>query len=216
MKRLLTIVVLLLAGCGGSSTVIRPPLNLAAIGDSISAGWLDPAAANVAGNAAIAALFHADAANSFVGVAGKLAGANSVTDLGIGGTTAAQMTSREIPHLPPATSVVIVEAGTNDVMSAAPQTADLDALMAAVRAKVPRAKVVLITLRHFARYPSTDADVVAWNAHIRSLAPSFGATVVDLENDPQWYRSWERPDSLHPNLAGAAHLGAAVAAAVLR
>jgi hypothetical protein len=85
--------VLLLAGCAGSNTVIKPPLNLAAIGDSIFAGWLDPAGANVAGDAAIAALFHPDAANSFVGVAGKLAGANSVTYLGIAGTTAAQMTS---------------------------------------------------------------------------------------------------------------------------
>jgi lysophospholipase L1-like esterase len=216
MKRLLTILVLLLAGCAGSNTVIKPPLNLAAIGDSISAGWLDPAAANVAGNAAIAALFHTDTANSFVGVAGKLAGANSVTDLGIGGTTAAQMTSREVPNLPAATSVVIVEVGTNDVLSATPRTADFDALMAAVRAKVPRAKVVLITLRYFARYPSTDANVAAWNAHIRGVAPSFGATVVDLENDSQWYRSAEWPDSLHPNLAGASHLGAAVAAAVLR
>jgi lysophospholipase L1-like esterase len=112
--------------------------------------------------------------------------------------------------------VVIVEAGTNDVFSPAPRTTDFDALMAAVRANVPRAKVVLITLRHFARYPDTDANVSAWNAHIRTLALSFGATVVDLENDPQCYRASEWPDSMHPNLAGAGHLGTAVAAAVLR
>jgi lysophospholipase L1-like esterase len=189
---------------------------LAVVGDSISAGWLDPAAANVTGSAAISALYHPDATNSFVGVAGKLAGANVVTDLGIGGTTAAQMIVREVPSLPAATSVVIIEAGTNDVFSPAPRTTDYDALVAAVRAKVPRAKVVLITLRHFARYPSTDAYVAEWNAHIRTLAPSIGATVVDLENDPQWYRASEWPDSLHPNLAGAGHLGTAVAAAVLR
>jgi lysophospholipase L1-like esterase len=216
MKRLITILVLLIAACGGGSTAVQPTVNLAAIGDSISAGWLDPGAEHVTGNAAISALFHPDAANSFVGVAGKLAGANTVTDLGIGGTTAAQMIVGEVPNLPAATSVVIVEAGTNDVFSPAPRTADFDALVAAVRAKVPRAKVVLITLRHFARYPSTDAKVTAWNAHIRTLAPSFGATVVDLESDPQWYRASEWPDSLHPNLAGAGHLGATVAAAVLR
>jgi len=81
--------------------------------------------------------------------------------------------------------VVIVRSGTNDVFSLAPRTTDFDALMAAVRANVPRAKVVLITLRHFARYPDTDANVSAWNAHIRTLTPSFGAAVVDLENDPQ-------------------------------
>jgi lysophospholipase L1-like esterase len=216
MKRLLTIFVLLLAGCAGGGTTARPPVNLTAIGDSIAAGWLDSGASNVTGGAAIAAHYHVDPANSFVGVAGKLAGANSVTDLGIGGATTAQMTVREVPNLPVATSVVIVEAGTNDVFSPVPRTADFDALMAAVRAKVPRAKVVLITVRHFARYPFTDANVTAWNAHIRALAPAFAATVVDLENDPQWYRAAEWPDSLHPNIAGAGHLGTAVAAAVLR
>jgi hypothetical protein len=56
---------------------------------------------------------------------------------------------------------------SSSVLIIAPRTPDFDALMAAARAKVPRAKVVLVTLRRFARYPSTDANVAAWNAHIR-------------------------------------------------
>src|ERR1035441_5011775 len=216
MKRLLPILVLLLAGCAGDGTTAQPRVNLSAIGDSISAGWLDPSAAGVTGVAAIAPLYHHDPANSFVGVAGRLAGANSVTNLGTSGSTAAQMAVEEVPNLPPATSVVIIEAGTNDVLSPAPRTADFDVLMAAVRAKVPRAKLVMITVRHLARYPRTDAGVKTWDEHIRTLARSFGATVVDLERDPQWYRASEWPDSIHPNLAGAGHLGAAVAAAILR
>jgi lysophospholipase L1-like esterase len=191
-------------------------VDLAAIGDSISAGCIDPAATNVTDTAAIRALYHLDAGNSFVGVAGRLAGASRVTNLGIVGSTAAQMIAQEVPNLPAATSVVIIEAGTNDVFSPAPKTADYDALMAAVRAKAPRAKVVLITVRHLARYPYTDSNVKAWDAHIRTLARSAGAAVVDLETDPQWYRASEWPDSIHPDLAGADHLGTTVAAAVLR
>jgi hypothetical protein len=66
MKRLFPILVLLLAGCGAGGTAVQPPLNLAAIGDSISAGWLDPAASKVTGSAAISALYHPDAANGSV------------------------------------------------------------------------------------------------------------------------------------------------------
>jgi lysophospholipase L1-like esterase len=216
MKRLLPILSLLLAGCAGGGPTAQPPVNLSAVGDSISAGWLDPAAAGVTEVAATASFYHHDPANSFVGEAGRLAGANTVTNLGKSGSTAAQMAVEEVPNLPPATSVVILEAGTNDVLSPAPRTADFDVLMAAVRAKVPRAKLVVITVRHLARYPRTDAGVKTWDEHIRTLASSFGATVVDLESDPQWYRASEWPDSIHPNLAGAGHLGAAVAAAVLR
>jgi hypothetical protein len=46
------------------------------------------------------------------------------------GSTAAQTAAAEVPNLPPANSVVIIEAGTNDFLSPVPKTAGFDMLMA--------------------------------------------------------------------------------------
>jgi len=176
---------------------------------------------------------------SFLARAASSIGARYV-DLGIAAAATAQIAS-EVDAIPLDADVVVVYVGTNDVSIAADflapapvalekirvLEANVDPLIAAVRARVPAARLVLITVRDFGRVQrqlkldSTrftaagfTAAVVDWNAHLRAVAAQYGAAVLDLEKDPQWYVAAEyggAPGDVHPNDDGAARLARAVA-----
>ncbi len=102
-----------------------------------------------------------------------------------------------------------------------------DALVAAVRQRVPAARLVVVTVRDFGRVQRAlslpedrfiaDARTAAtreWDAHQRLVAARSGAAVLDLETDAQWYVTSEyggAPGDVHPNDAGAERLARAVA-----
>ncbi len=163
----------------------------------------------------------------------------SYVDLGIPAALTAQIAT-EVPSIPLDARVVVVYAGTNDVSAAADFRADaptairqaqyfepsFDALVAAVRARVPAARLIVVTVRDFGRVQReanlpedrfiADARTAAtheWDAHQRAVAMRNGATVLDLETDAQWYVAGEyggAPGDVHPNDAGAERLGRAV------
>lgn len=200
----------LLAGCGGGGSSSAPaipaapaPLRIACVGDSITAGYVDDGASHG---------YHADAARSYCGQAAAALGA-AYTDAAIPGEVTAEILRDQVAKVPADASVVVAFAGTNDCLRQA-DPAGLDALVAALRAQAPRAKLILLTVRRMTFTPGVASYASqTWNPHVRSLAASVGATVVDLENDPKAYSpSW--PDDVHPDLTGASDLGATVAAAI--
>lgn len=148
--------------------------------------------------------------------------------------------SRGVPQIPTQATNVILNVGTNDATAAASRSepaaaakrvkvfeADFDRLVTAVRARVPRAQIVLVTVRDLGRggvhgpgvrEPSLTAAVREWDDHERRYAAAHGITaVVDTETDPQWYEKSEYlPNGLHPNDAGAARLAAALGPLIKR
>ncbi len=178
-------------------------------------------------------------ATSFLARAAALAYASYV-DLGVPAALTGYIAS-EVPSIPLQANVVVIYAGTNDVSAAADFRADgatairqakyfeptFDALVAAVRQRVPAARLVVVTVRDFGRVQkeaglpedrfiadSRSAATHEWDAHLRSVAQQNGAAVLDLEYDRQWYVASEyggAPGDVHPNDAGAERLARAVA-----
>ncbi len=178
-------------------------------------------------------------ATSFLARAAGLVHAAYV-DLGIPAALTGRIAT-EVPSIPLDATVVVIYAGTNDVSAAADQQVGVataisqaryfepafDALVAAVRERVPAARLVIVTVRDFGRVQrelslppdrfiadSRSAATHEWDAHQRAVAARYGAAVLDLEYDRQWYVASEyggAPGDVHPNDAGAERLARAVA-----
>jgi lysophospholipase L1-like esterase len=221
VKYALLALTLFAVGCGGGGSAPGPlpiipqavataapanaPLSLVAIGDSITAGYYQT---NVG--------WTKSATLSYPATVASLLNTTTLDNQGIYQERTDQMLADEVPNVPASATVIIVNAGTNDVDQAYPALADatrLDRLVTALHAVAPNAHFVFVTLRNFGN-GSFLAGVQAWNAHERALAASMSAPVVDLETDPQWYLTGEWPDNVHPSQQGAVHLGTAVAAAI--
>jgi len=190
---------------------------IVALGDSITSG---------AGNSG--------AAKTYIGQLSVMLRTRSVNLGGYGLTS--DVTAHAVPSIPEQATNVVIYVGTNDVAAAASHSdpalaakraktilaPDLDKLVDAVRARVPRAQIVLVTVRDQGRSgvhgpdvtePSLTAAVHEWDDHERRYAADHGITaVLDTETDPQWYvKSEYMPNGIQPNDAGAARLAAALA-----
>lgn len=155
-------------------------------------------------------------------------------DLGVPGALTGRI-GEEVQLIPLDASIVVIYAGTNDVAASSERSASpaeavhrtqyfepgFDVLVASVRARVPLARLIVITVRDFGRVqkyfkltdPLHDADnftaaVHEWDAHLRTVAASAGAEVLDLETDAQWYAPDEygAPGEIHPDNRGSARL----------
>jgi lysophospholipase L1-like esterase len=147
-------------------------------------------------------------------------------NLAVPGVTCADVAHDQVPKIPHGASIVIVNCGTNDIggfgfmpsglpdgTKRAPAATDarlaavergFAGMVAAVHRTAPRARIVLVNLRHWQRMTGTEApqfrrDVRAWNAMLSATR----LRGVDASNDPRLYRSaYVQPDLLHPNAAG--------------
>jgi lysophospholipase L1-like esterase len=147
-------------------------------------------------------------------------------NLAVPGVTCADVAHDQVPKIPRDASTVIVNCGTNDIggfgfmpsglpdgTKRAPAATDAQLaavarrfarMIAAVHRTAPRARIVLVNLRHWQRMTGTEApqfgrDVRAWNAMLAATR----LPVVDASNDRRLYRTaYIQPDLLHPNAAG--------------
>lgn len=210
----LAALVLFTSACGGGGGSTSPlpvapatPRIIAAIGDSITAGYVDPTGVT----------FIADPAHAYVGVAASLLGATLV-DPAAPGEPCEWMVANELPQIPVTANVVIVNCGANELRQGNPTAfRDFDDVIAATRSRAPQARIAIVDERNLVGAPGdvtpTVAQVSAWNAHEQSVATSVNAAFVDIQNDPRFYgANW--PDGLHPDETGAALLGQIVAAAL--
>ncbi len=160
-----------------------PPLVIAALGDSIAAG---------AGSTQVNGV-----SQSFAQLAAASLNAASFTNLAVPSTTCAYATAMEVPQIPPATNLVIIDCGTNDVDQQVANATDFPALIAAVKARVPASKIVIVNIYQVANPNSTVAAVSAWNA--MEKASAAGATVVDIQNNTAV--TSQLADGVHPLFA---------------
>jgi len=128
-----------------------------------------------------------------------------------GATTAAMAAGAR----PSDADVLVVMAGTNDILQDIPweqSAADIEAVVAAVGAD----RVVLCTIVPLASDPAAAAD---FNAHLATLADEHGWRLVDSAAavrtpDGNWDPGMSE-DGIHPTDAGAVLLGAAIRDALL-
>jgi lysophospholipase L1-like esterase len=203
----------------GAASATNGPGLITALGDSITLG-----------------IANTSRAKAYPGQLGALVRMN-VVNLGAKNVLTANVTTREVPLIPRGSTVVIIQVGTIDASVAAQgvdsATAaknvkrfepDFDALLSAVRQRVPRASVVVVTVRDLGRAgidtplfhrSSLSAAVHELNNHERLYATSHAAKIVDTEVDPQWYIPAEYDGGrIHPTDAGAARLARAISAVI--
>jgi lysophospholipase L1-like esterase len=154
---------------------------------------------------------------------------SEVTNDAIGGTRAADVTRLEVPQVDARTNLVFIIAGGNDVVRrTSPQrfASDYDRLLAAVRARAPRAVIVACGVPDVARsplfadsYAKTEALAREDDAAVRSATRTYGAAYVDLftatkaeGTNPDFFSS----DDFHPSDAGYAQLARVTLPVVLR
>ncbi len=204
---------------GGIRARGTPPPLLVGVGDSITwgSGTSNPPA------------------TSYIGRAAELLGWGSA-NLGL----PAAFTDRivlELPRIALDAVTLVLNAGTNDAgvaaIGASPEdaverigaaAASAEELLAAARAQFATARIVVVTVRDLGRAGAAyenaapaalTAAARAWNERLRPAAARAGATLLDLETDPQWYIRFEfDPSGIHPNDVGSARLARAVAALV--
>src|SRR3954452_11344383 len=219
MRRLLSAgawaLVLLVAGCdakaadpasttsssAASSATVTPagPLTVVAVGDS--------------GTDADSADFPAGlfGPGSWVSTADR-DGVDVIGGWAIKGATTRAMAAGAQPS---DADVLVVMAGTNDILQDIPweqSAADIEAVVAAVGAD----RVVLCTIVPLASDPAAAAD---FNAHLATLADEHGWRLVDSAAavrtpDGNWDPGMSE-DGIHPTDAGAVLLGAAIRDALL-
>jgi lysophospholipase L1-like esterase len=122
--------------------------------------------------------------------------------------------SRHVPQIPSDADVVTIEVGIPDMgfNGATPQTAQrLLPLVAAVRARAPRAHLVFLGLR--CPIGCVPEAVDAWNTTERRLARSSDVWIATAPFGPI-HASSAIPDGGHPSLATAERIGNAVAARI--
>lgn len=147
---------------------------------------------------------------------------SEITNVAIGGTRASDVRRLEVDSLDPrATDLVLLVVGGNDVVRRTPAAAfarEYAGLLAAIRARVPRATIVAFGVPDVARSPlfadsrpKTEALSRAADAAVRRAAAENGAAFVDLfgftvhEATSQEFFS---SDDFHPSDAGYARLAA--------
>jgi lysophospholipase L1-like esterase len=183
------------------------PLRIVVLGDSLALGTgaTDPA------NGLTFRIYRALAAGR---------PGSEITNFAIGGTRASDVRRLEVGSLDPhATDLVLLIAGGNDVVRRTPPVAFERAyrgLLAAIRARVPRATVVAFGVPDVARSPlfadsraKTEALSRADDAAVKRAAADGGAAFVDLFDytsrdaaSAEFFSS----DDFHPSDAGYARL----------
>jgi lysophospholipase L1-like esterase len=189
--------------------VARPPapLNIVVLGDSLALGTgaADPA------NGLAFRIYRALAAAR---------PGSEVTNFSIGGCRAADVTRLEVGSLDPRTTdVVLLIVGGNDVVRRTPLkefAREYRKLLAAIRARVPRATVIAFGVPDVARSPlfsdtraKTEALSRADDAAARRAAAAEGASFVDLFAFTQRESAsadFFSSDDFHPSDAGYARL----------
>jgi lysophospholipase L1-like esterase len=149
-------------------------------------------------------------ADAYPSITGAILGA-IVDNFSIGGTQWDTMISDQVPQVPTNADVVIYEGGTNDLAMSHPGAGPewhIDAVITAIRARAPRARIVLVGVRYYAGSSPTAVD--DWDTHEQGTGLPF----VDLRpmfppGDPRW------PDGTHPNPAANQILGKMVAQAIM-
>lgn len=109
----------------------------------------------------------------------------AVLDLAIPGENAANELTDQVPAIPTSATIIVIQDGTNDETENGTM-AQYDALVIGAQRKAPHALLVLVAPRDKA---PGDPFMQAWDAHIRSLAPTIGAVVSDWEsqnNSADW------------------------------
>ena len=149
---------------------------------------------------------------------------SEITNLAIGGATAADVLRLEVPRVAATQpAVVLLEAGANDAVrhrAAALFGRDYRRLVLAVRRAAPQARIVLFNVPDVSVSPIFEAPqkpalrrlVAAYNATVASEARRIGAPVVDLyafssraRGDTSRYLS---ADQFHPSDDGHAAIAA--------
>lgn len=205
-----------LAGCGGGSAlspVPSPsPTVLVALGDSITASGTYPAQ--------LAALLGARLVN--LGINGEFSGPTTFGVIHQGGVLADQ-----VPQIPLNATIVTLYIGTNDMWlfgvpnapgyldvaaTAARYDANIRAIVAGIRQRVPAARVILASVPNAAKRAAGLGDT-ATSALAEAMRVSVlytGLPVADLENDSAMYdeANFGGPYDPHPNAAGAAVIAA--------
>jgi lysophospholipase L1-like esterase len=107
--------------------------------------------------------------------------------------------------------VFLVHIGTNDLaqgQSVANAIADVQAIIAAIRAERPDAKIAIsqiIKNRPKAKYPNLPADIAAFNAQIPGLAAAAStptSPVIAVDHATGWNVWTDNYDTLHPSVVG--------------
>jgi lysophospholipase L1-like esterase len=227
MKYPFLALVLLASACsgGGNATppaplpvapqaVATPQPTLVALGDSITLG---AGTSEFTGTSA-----GPPSPNAYPFLVGTSLGA-SVTDLAIGGTTSAMISAQEVPLMAPGATYVIIAAGANDVVhfsapgypveTLAQHEADHLTLCQAVRAKEPKAKIVVLTVADYEPQPYP-GFTAAFDAAIRANAAAIGASVADIETDPILNNPADYADANHPSDPGNSEIARVVLAAL--
>jgi acyl-CoA thioesterase-1 len=150
---------------------------------------------------------------------------SEVTNLAIGGTTAADVERLEVPRLAATQpDVVLLEVGANDAVrrrSAASFSRDFSSLVRALHRAVPRATVIVFNVPDIAVSPIFESAskpklhrlVASYNETVKTVARVIGAPIVDLftisdraKHDADRFFS---ADLFHPSDAGHEAIAAA-------
>ena len=149
-----------------------------------------------------------------------------VDHAGVSGQTTAQIEARTLSHLTTymvgnaANSIVLLHAGTNDVMTM-PGTGTLEERIASYVANVEDIIEIIHahdpTIRIFVALivPNTDSTIEArielYNSTLKTMLQNYQTTksnlyIVDMHsafvNNPDWATEWFHTDGVHPNDAG--------------
>lgn len=186
------------------------------------------------------------AGQDFVTVAAQSLGAGSITIAAIAGETSAQALTDQVPRIDPASTDVVVTLGTADAQVQATnyatfgsvsltQFASYKAVVAAIQARAPSAKIILVNVRNLGRGDSTlpgvqlsnitlewDGQIQVFNQGTPPATAALPYTVLDLSTDSQWYLTgdWQAAGAQNPTLpqngylptaSGAQHIATALA-----
>jgi lysophospholipase L1-like esterase len=180
----------------------RGALHIAIVGDSISRTI-------VAGNGPSGFLYSNDPATAYPAYFVTTLRAR-VTNLAVPSAQTDEMIAQQVPLVPRDSDVVVYEGGANDLLyTGLSALSRIDAVVAAIRARAPRAKIVLVGVRYCA-YRQPD-EVRTWDERERDVARTASATYIDLRTIFPSSDRHDWPDGLHPNEHGARSLAALIA-----
>lgn len=221
MKHALLALSLLAAGCSGGGGSTPTPLALATSAPSASP---TQSATNALSSPVVASLVVGVGDSILTGYTSFLGDNSTLTspanphnvialaaqargfafdDVAIPGENAANELTDQVPLIPSAATIIVIQDGTNDETENG-TTQQYDALVTAAQARAPHALMVLVAPRD--KTPG-DPFMVAWDAHIRALAPTIGAVVSDWEaqnNPTDWI-------GVHMSYQGVADMAAVLA-----
>jgi lysophospholipase L1-like esterase len=200
--------------------MIAPAPVVAAIGDSITYG-------------------HGLASpqtQAFPYVVGRDLGARRVVDLGVPGTDVEYAIANEVPKIPRDATVVLIFEGTNEMWPVIDRGKDggspsfdthvraYKRLIAAVRERLPHARLVLINVRNygydgqtFFKGESQAAEgrfTLNWDAMVNTVAAASSSAVVDLRCDESMYDRALFSDGIHPTAQGQRRIASDIEAAL--